>query len=141
MNSKAVLFTVLVAGIIIVGTSQTAYGAQLNTIINPNNESSEFQMKYLKTVFIEYEEGGEIAELLRTNNWNIEVTASTPNPDVIALRDAINQKIESDGSSTKISDLTIEYSAVLTGRGINTAIDYKVILKGTIDTPPSAAML
>ena len=132
MNSKVVLFTVLVASIVIIGSSQTVYGAQLNTIVNPNNESSEFQMKYQKTVFIEYDEGGQIADLLRGGDWKMEVTSSTPTPDVVELRDALNQKIRNDGSSTQISDLTIEYTATLTGRGLNTAIDYNIVLKGTL---------
>ena len=133
MNSKAVLFTVLLTSVLILGSSQAVYGAQLNTIVNPNNESSEFQMRYQKTVFIEYEEGGQVADLLRSKAWSLEAMASTPNPDVIALRDAINQKIVDDGSGTQIGDLTVEYSAVLTGRGLNTSIDYKVTLKGTIE--------
>lgn len=132
MNSKAVLFTVLLTSVLIIGSSQAAYGAQLNTIVNPNNPTSDFQIRYQKTVFIEYDEGGQIADLLRNKSWSIEEVASAPSPDVIALRDAINDKIASDGSGAKITDLNVEYSAVLTGRGLNTAIDYQVLLKGTL---------
>ena len=132
MNSKAVLFTLLITSVLIVGISQTAEGAQLNTIINPNNPTSDFKMNYQKTVFIEYEEGGQIADLLRSSAWSIQETASTPNPDVVALRDAINNKIAADGSATQITDLTVEYSATLTGRGLNTSVDYKVLLTGTL---------
>ena len=126
------MFTVLLTSVLIVGSTQTVYGAQLNTIINPNNESSEFQMRYQKTVFIEYEEGGEIADLLRGKTWSLETTASTPNPEVVTLRDALNKKIASDGSGTQIDDLSVEYLATLTGRGLNTSIDYKITLKGTL---------
>ena len=126
------MFTVLLTSVLIVGSTQTVYGAQLNTIINPNNESSEFQMRYQKTVFIEYEEGGEIADLLRGKTWSLEASATTPNPDVIKLRDALNKKIASDGSGTQIDDLSVEYLATLTGRGLNTSIDYKITLKGTL---------
>ena len=131
MNSKAVLFTILLTCVVVAG-SQTADGAQLNTIINPNNESSEFEINYQKTIFIEYEEGGEVADLLRSKSWTLGVSGNAPDPDVVSLRNAINQKIITDGSGTQISDLFVEYSAVLTGRGLNTAVDYKVTLVGTL---------
>ena len=131
MNSKAVLFTILLTCVVVAG-SQTADGAQLNTIINPNNESSEFEINYQRTIFIEYEEGGEVADLLRSKSWTLGASGNAPNPDVVSLRNAINQKIITDGSGTQISDLFVEYTAVLTGRGLNTSVDYKVTLVGTL---------
>jgi len=38
----------------------------------------------------------------------------------------------SDGSTAKVSDLFVEYTATLTGRGIQTSIDYKVVFSGKI---------
>ena len=54
------LLTVLLAGLIVVGTSTPAWAAQLDARINPQNESSPFKMNYLKTIFIEYPNGGAI---------------------------------------------------------------------------------
>jgi len=44
----------------------------------------------------------------------------------------LNQKFLNDRSGAKISDLSIDYSVTLTGRGLNTAIDYKLVLDGTL---------
>ena len=46
--------TVLLATLIVASTSAPAWAAQMDARINPNADSSPFEMKYLKTVFIEY---------------------------------------------------------------------------------------
>ena len=65
MTSKTALLAVLFTGVLIFGGSQLAYGAQLSINVNPETNSSPFEMKYQKSVVIEYEDGGEIAQLLR----------------------------------------------------------------------------
>ncbi len=52
--SRAVILTVLLVGLIVVGTSSPAWAAQLDARLDPNSDSSPFKMSYLKTVFIEY---------------------------------------------------------------------------------------
>ena len=51
--------TILLAGLIVISTSGPAWAAQLDTTLNPNNAESPFKMSYLKTVFIEYPNGGD----------------------------------------------------------------------------------
>lgn len=131
VNYKGFLLAVLITGVLTSGV-QTAYGAQLSTIVNPNNDSSDFQMKYQKTVYIEYEDGGQIADMLRDKTWDVSFMASTPDPDVTSLMESLNKKIAADGSVTQISDLSVDYSAVLTGRMLSTSIDYKVVLEGKL---------
>ena len=60
------------------------------------------------------------------------MTSDSTNPAIVDLINRINQKLASDGSGAIVSDLNVEYSAQLVGRGINTSIDYKIILSGTI---------
>ncbi len=50
--SRLLFLTVLLAGLIVVGASTPAWAAQLDARINPNADSSTFNMIYLKTVFI-----------------------------------------------------------------------------------------
>lgn len=114
------------------GAVQEARAAQLDAFLNPNDEESPFSMTYQRTVFIEYEEGGAIADILRGSAWRDSVSESTPHPDVVALRDMINEKIAADGSGARIDDLTVEYTATLTGRAINAAVDYRVYIEGTL---------
>ncbi len=65
MIGKAALLAVLFSVVLIIGVSQPAFGAQLEINLNPDNNSSPFEMKYQKTLIIEYEDGGDIADLLR----------------------------------------------------------------------------
>ena len=130
--SRAVVLTVLIAGLIVVGTSTPAWAAQLDARINPNNESSPFKMNYQKTVFIEYPNGGKVFDDLRGKEWTVAGTADSSNPGVQELMNKLNQRIAADGSQARISDLNVNYDFHLKARNINTSVDYKVILEGTL---------
>jgi len=130
--SRAIILTVLLVGLIVIGTSAPAWAAQLDARINPNNDSSPFKMSYLKTVFIEYPNGGNLFDELRGKEWTVSGTADLSNPGVQELLTKLNQKIISDGSQTRISDLNVSYDFHLKARKISTSIDYRVILEGTL---------
>ena len=130
--SKAIVFTVLLAALIVVGSSAPAWAAQLDARINPSNESSPFKMNYQKTVFIEYPNGGKLFEDLRGKEWTIAGSADSSNPGVQDLMNRLNQKITADGSQARISDLNVDYEFHLKARNINTSVDYRVILEGTL---------
>jgi len=129
---RVVILTVLLVGLIVVGTSVPAWAAQLDARINPNNPSSPFSVSYLKTVFIEYPNGGNLFDELRGKQWTVSGTADISNPGVQELLAKLNQKIISDGSQARISDLNVTYDFHLKARNISTSIDYKVILDGTL---------
>ncbi len=130
--SRAIILTVLLVGLIVVGTSTPVWAAQLDARINPNAESSPFKMSYLKTVFIEYPNGGNLFDELRGNAWTISGTADSSDPGVKELIGKLNRGIADDGSQARISDLNVSYDFQLKARNINTSIDYKVILEGTL---------
>ena len=130
--AKAIILTILLAGLIVIGTSAPAWGAQLDTRINPNNAESPFKMSYLKTVFIEYPNGGVLFDALSTSQWVVSGTADSTNPGVQELMSNLNNGIQSDGSQARISDLNVIYEFQLKGRSIQTSIDYRVVLEGTI---------
>ena len=131
--SRSLILTILIAGIIVAGSSaSTAFAAQLDAKINPANDESPFKLNYQKTVFIEYPNGGNLFDELRGNQWTIAGTADSSNPGVQELIKVLNEKITDDGSQARISDLNVIYDFHLKGRNINTSIDYKVILEGTL---------
>ncbi len=130
--SKSVLLTVLIAGLIVFGTSSAAWGAQLDARINPNSDTSNFKMNYQKTFFIEYPNGGQLFDELHTKEWTITGTADSSNPGVQNLITKLNENIADDGSQARISDLTVNYDFHLKGRNLNTSIDYKVVIEGTL---------
>ncbi len=130
--SRAIILTVLIAGLIVVGTSTPVWAAQLDARINPNAESSPFKMSYLKTIFIEYPNGGNLFDELHGNAWAVSGTADSSDPAVKELIGKLNRGIADDGSQARISDLSVSYDFQLKARNINTAIDYKVVLEGTL---------
>jgi len=130
--TKAVLMTILLAGLIVISTSGPAWAAQLDTTLNPNNAESPFKMSYLKTVFIEYPNGGDLFDALGGTQWKTAGTADATNPGVQKLMNELNDGIQQDGSQARVSDLNVLYEFQLTGRNLQTSIDYRVILEGTI---------
>jgi hypothetical protein len=89
-------------------------------------------MKYQKSVVIDYEDGGEIAQLLRGQDASLFFSEDTSNPGVADLQHKLNLKLQSDGSQTQINNLKVTYEADLTGRPLNTSVDYKIILTGDL---------
>jgi len=130
--SKAVITTVLLATLLVVGTSSPVWAAQLDARINPNSDSSPFSMNYQKTIFIEYPNGGKLFDELHDKTWTLSGTADISNPGVQNLMKKLNENIADAGSQARISDLDVLYDIHLKGRTINTSIDYKVIIKGTL---------
>ena len=124
--------TILLAGLIVISTSGPAWAAQLDTTLNPNNAESPFKMSYLKTVFIEYPNGGDLFDALGGTQWKTAGNADATNPGVQKLMNELNDGIQQDGSQARVSDLNVLYEFQLTGRNLQTSIDYRVILEGTI---------
>jgi len=126
------MLSVLLATLIVVGTSTPVWAAQLDARINPNDETSPFKISYLKTVFIEYPNGGNLFDELKGKEWTVDGTADSSNPGVQALMAELNRGIANDGSQAQISDLNVTYDFHLKARNINTSVDYRVILEGTL---------
>lgn len=130
--SKTLLLTVFLAVLVVAGTSTPIWAAQLDARISPNTETSPFKMSYLKTIFLEYPDGGDLYDELRGKSWNVSGTADLSNPGVQKLVAALNQGITNDGSIAKISDLMVNYDFNLKARESHTSIDYKVVLEGSL---------
>ena len=130
--SRSLILTILIAGVIIVGASVPAWAAQFDARVSPDSETSPFKISYLKTVFIEYPNGGNLFDELRGHEWTIDGIADSSDPGVQKLMEELNKTITDDGSQARISDLNVTYDFHLKARNINTSIDYRVILEGEI---------
>ena len=89
-------------------------------------------MSYLKTVFIEYPNGGDLFDELQGKEWTVTGSADSSNPEVQDLINRLNEGIAADGSQAKISDMSVNYEFHLKARNINTSVDYRVILEGSL---------
>ena len=120
------------AGLLIISSSSSVWAAQLDARLVPDEESADIKITYQRNIWIGYNEGGQLADELRGKQWEINVMADSSNPGVKDLIEKINQKITSDGSGARITDLNLEYSVELIGRGANTSVDYQIILYPTL---------
>ena len=130
--SPGVILTIFLITILAVSTSSQAWAAQLEAQINPNNPESHFKANYQKTVFIEYPNGGRLFDILHEDEWQLTGQADSSDPGVQDLIQQLNSRIQSDGSQARISDLNVIYDIHLKGRNLNTSIDYKITLEGTL---------
>lgn len=129
---RTMVFAALLAGLIVAGGVAPALGAQLEARLNPDLNSSPFKVTYQRTAFIEYPVGGSLSETLHGNEWVLTGEAGPDDPAVQSLMQSLNGNIRSDGSTVSVTDLTVEYSIHLTGRNINTSLDFRVVLIGSI---------
>ncbi|RNJ79273.1 MAG: hypothetical protein EB829_02340, partial [Nitrosopumilus sp. H8] len=133
MMPKRTVLAVLLAGIMVMGSTAPAWGAQLEATINPNSETSPFKISYQKTIFIEYPDGGNLSDYLNGKEWTLENSLASSHPAVQDITDRINEKIRSDGSQVAVSDLTISYNFDLKARQINTSVDFTVVIEGLLN--------
>ena len=127
--SKAGILVASLAVIMLASTIGPAFAAQMDfrTWVEPG-ATDEVEIKFQRTVIINYDEGGMLADQLRGQKFAKTFTATLADPGVTELRDRINYQMSELGSSATATDIQIDYDTKLTGRGLNTSIDYKIIL-------------
>ncbi len=123
---------VLFTGLLIIGSGTSVWGAQLDAKIIPDDDSVKVKMTYQRTLSIVYNDGGDLADQLRGKSWEVSFNADSSDQGVKDLINKLNLKIASDGSSSQITDLDVEYVARLNGKSVTTLIDYKIVLHPTL---------
>jgi len=118
--------------LLVLSSFSPVWAAQLNVNIHPQSSEAIPQYKFLRTVFIEYADGGEVADILRNQKSQIQFTADSETPGVRELITKMNQNLASIRSNVVITDLTLEYTVTLTGRPLLASIDYKLFLNPVI---------
>jgi len=66
-------------------------------------------------------------------NNQITFSADSSNPSVQSLISRINSYMASQDSIAQITDLTVEYKSLMTGRTSSMSVDYTIILHPTIN--------
>ena len=113
----------------IASTVAPAFAAQMEFRTWVQSDSvDEVEIKFQRTVILNYDEGGMLADDLRGQKIAKTFSLTSDDPGVIELRDRINYQLSQMDSSATITDVQIDYDTKLTGRGLNTSVDYKIIL-------------
>ena len=91
--------------------------------------SEEAEIKFQRSVIINYDDGGQLADQLRGLKISKTFSVDSSDPGVNDLRDRMNYFLKNTANSdAAITDVKIDYDTTLTGRGLNTSIDYKAIV-------------
>jgi len=106
--------------------------SQLEVTIDPDSDTAIAKMTYQRSVNIDFSDGGNLAETMYGKNNQITFSADSSNPSVQSLISKLNSYILSNNSQAQITDLTVEYKSLMTGRSTSMSVDYTVILHPTI---------
>ena len=130
--SRHLIFSVGLIGLLVIGSISPIWGAQLDTRISTRLTEAQPTFKFLKTVFIEYPDGGEISNLLNGKDILVNIEADNSTAGVSELIDRMNSNLRSIDSTVFVTDLKLTYRAHLQGQGGQAAIDYKITMVPTI---------
>ena len=113
------------------GISPVFASSQLEVTIDPNSDTAIAKMTYQRSINIDYSDGGNLADMNGLSK-KISFSADSSNPSVQSLISKINSYILSQNSQAQITDLTVEYKSLMTGRSTSMSVDYTIVLHPTI---------
>ncbi len=125
----------LLVALILSGSIPSVWAAQLDAKILVEDQTISPTFSFLRVVYIEYPEGGEIAQLLQGKNQNITITADSDTPGMEELINQINENLESLPSTVFVTDSKVNYQAVLNGNQNSAVIEFKIQLIPTFTNP------
>ncbi len=123
---------VILAVILVMGLVPFASAAQLDAAILANEKSIEPSFEFLRVIYIEYPNDGEIADALRGQKQTVSFDADTTTLGMSEFVAQLNENLQSIPSNAMITDAKINYQATLQGNQNNAVIEYKLQVIPTI---------
>ena len=105
----------LLAVSLVLGLVPYASAAQLDAKILSNEDSVEPSFQFLRVIYIEYPDGGEISESLRGKKEMVSFVAGSNTPGMDELVMQLNKNLKSVPSYAVVTDVQINYQAILQG--------------------------
>jgi len=122
----------LLAIILVLGLVPYASAAQLDAKILSGEDSVEPSFQFLRVIYIEYPNGGEISESLRGKRQMVSFVADSNTPGIDELVMQLNKNLKLVPSIAVVTDVQINYQAILQGNENYAVIEYNVQLIPTI---------
>lgn len=122
----------LVVILLISGLVPYASAAQLDAAILSGDDSAEPLFQFLRVIYIEYPNDGEIAESLRGKKQTVSFVADHNTNGMNELVMNLNQNLQTIPSNTVVTGAKINYQAILQGNENHAVIEYKIQLIPTI---------
>ena len=131
LKKSIVIIAFLSIFIAIGGISPVFASSQLEVTIEPGSDTAVAKMTYQRSINIDYSDGGNLTEMNGLAK-ELSFSADSSNPSVQSLISKINSYILSKNSQAQVTDLTVDYRTVMTGRSTSMSVDYTIILHPTI---------
>ena len=128
--SRVILLVISLAVIMFFGLITPVDAAQMTfRTFSQSGVTEDVEIKFQRSVIINYDNGGQLADQLSGLKISKTFSADSSYTGVNELRDRINYFLKNTANSdAAVTDVKIDYDTTLTGRGLNTSIDYKVIV-------------
>ena len=118
--------------LILSGFMPYAQAVQLDAEIPTGQDTINPSFQFLRVVYIEYPNGGEIAKLLQGKTQAVSFSADSKTIGMDNMINQINQNLRSIPSDAFVTDAKINYQAILSGNENSAVIEYKIELVPTI---------
>ena len=126
---RNVVFMVLVC---ISMSTPFATAAQLDAVVLADGSSIEPSFQFLKVIYIQYPDGGELSEILQGMEQTISFTADSGDGTDNRIVEQVNQSLGRISSSAVATSATINYQSTLHGNEEYAVLEYKVNIKPVI---------
>ena len=131
---KLLIIVLFVGAVIALGSIAPTFGsAQLETTLEDSSGNALTKMTYQRTIWIDYSDGGSLADTLAGKNVTVIFSADASAGGMKELVQKINSSIASNDSNAYVTDLSLDYVAVMTGRDNKMSIDYKIVLHPEVE--------
>jgi len=131
---KLLIITLFVATVIALGSIAPTFGsAQLEATLEDATGKALAKMTYQRTIWIDYSDGGNLENILAGKNVTVVFSVDSSAMGMKELIQKINSSIASNDSDAYVSDMSLDYVALMTGRDDKMSIDYKIVLRPTIE--------
>ncbi len=122
----------ILAIILVLGLVPYASAAQLDAKILSGEDSVEPSFQFLRVIYFEYPNGGEISESLRGKRQMVSFVADSNTPGIDEFVMQLNKNLKSVPSNAVVTDVQINYQAILQGNENYAVVEYNVQLIPTI---------
>jgi len=131
---KLLIITLFVGAVIALGSIAPTFGsAQLEATLEDATGNALAKMTYQRTIWIDYSDGGNLENILSGKNVTVIFSVDSSAMGMKELIQKINSSIASNDSDAYVSDMSLDYVALMTGRDDKMSIDYKIVLRPVIE--------
>ena len=131
---KLLIIALFVGAVIALGSIAPTFGsAQLESTLEDSTGNALTKMTYQRTIWIDYSDGGNLENILAGKNVTVIFSVDSSAVGMKELVQKINSSIASNDSNAYVSDMSLDYVALMTGRDDKMSIDYKIVLRPVIE--------